>query len=134
MATDLDKYREQLASFEQRAQAIFDRTVIALSGGALGVSFALIDKFRAGAPPRSLGFLMAAWAAWTLSLTAVLLSHYFGTLAVRKALGQASSGTLYTERVGGRFDVAVVWLNGVGALLFVVGVAPMGVFVWLNAR
>ena len=46
MEDRLQEYRATLLVAEQKAPGQFDKTVLTLSGGALGVSFALSSFFR----------------------------------------------------------------------------------------
>ena len=125
-------YREQLVTLEQKSQGEYDRTVMALSGGALGVSFAFVDAFLKDGPAQDAHFLALAWASWVASLVCVLTSHYFGTLAIRKAIGQVDRGVVRSETPGGLFDLLTTGLNGAGGLLFVLGAALAGFFVSAN--
>jgi hypothetical protein len=126
------KYREQLVTLEQLSQTSLDREVMALSGGALGVSFAFVEKFLGGNPTQEVGFLVAAWAAWVGSLLCVPGSHYCSTLAMRKAIDQVDNGTVRKETPGGRYDVIISCLNGSGGVLFLAGAALAGFFVFSN--
>jgi hypothetical protein len=130
--TNSPEYRAQLITGEQKAQTDFDRTVIALSGGALGISFAFVEKIIGTNHPVSIGSLMMAWGSWVLSLASVLLSHYFSALAMRHALVQHDSGRLPEERVGGAYDRLIPFLNAGGAIAFLVGAVAAGIFVVRN--
>ncbi len=126
------KYRNELIALEQKSQAEYDRLVASLSGGALGVSFAFVERFVGDDPARVLWALRGAWFAWVFSLACVLLSHYVSTLALRKTMEQIDKGRLYTERVGGFSDRVLVCLNPLGAATFILGAIFAGVFVWYN--
>jgi hypothetical protein len=128
----LDEYRVELLRTEQRSQAEFDKTLLTLSGGALGVSFAFVNQFLGEEPPVATAALIVAWACWIASLAGVLLSHYFSTLALRKAVRQVDEGTILMESVGGRFDKAVAVLNAAGGILFIAGLIAIGYFVTSN--
>ena len=77
----LREYRAQLVEAEVKAQTAFDRTVLTLSGGALGLSFAFVRDFIGSGAPERTEYLVAAWVGWVVSLSMVLASHYFSTLA-----------------------------------------------------
>ena len=126
------EYRAQLIKGEAVAQAEFDKTVVALSGSALGVTFAFLEKLLASKPPASIGCLKFAWGAWVVSLASILVSHYFSALAMRRAIHQHDSGNLLGERVGGWYDWAVLVLNPVGGLAFIAGAIAAGIFVVRN--
>ena len=125
-------YRDHLIKAEQKAQEDFDKTVIALSGGALGISFAFITDVVGPDGLVKLCLLYWAWVMWGTSLIAVLFSYFFSHLALRKAIKQADEKTLYDQRIGGSYDAITAGLNISGAILFVVGVILMILFVKSN--
>ena len=106
--------------------------VVALSGGALGISFAFVERFVGDDPPLALWALMAAWVAWVCSLALVLGSHFFSTQALRKAVTQVDEKKINTERVGGNYDRVLVWLNAIGGITFILGTSFAGN--WKTAR
>lgn len=132
MDESLKEYRALLLETEQKSQATFDKTLLSLSGGALGVSFAFVRQFVGAGVASEPGVLFAAWICWIASLASVLLSHYFSTLAIRKAIEQLDAGAMGAERVGGHFDTAVAVLNGAGGLLFIAGLVVIAFFVRAN--
>jgi hypothetical protein len=130
----LQTYRLQLIDAEQRAQATFDRTVLTLSGGALGVSFAFVEKFTVAGNTVCKELLLASWVSWATSLALILLSHYCSTFAMRKAVAQVDAGTISTQPPGGAWDNATKALNALGAMTFVVGVVFICTFAINNLR
>ena len=64
-------YRGLLISTEQASQTDFDKGVLALSGGALGLSFAFTKDIVGTTHVVHIGFLLSAWIAWAASSTAV---------------------------------------------------------------
>jgi hypothetical protein len=132
MDKSLNEYRAQLLETEQKSQATFDKTLLSLAGGALGVSFAFVRQFVGEGVASRPGALLVAWACWIASLAVVLLSHYFSTLAIRKAIEQVDAGTIAGERPGGKFDTAVTVLNAAGGLLFIAGLFAITFFVQAN--
>ena len=131
-AGTLKQYREDVLATEQKSQAEYDRLVVALSGGALGVSFAFVERFIGDDPPRVLWTLMVAWVVWVCSLAFVLGSHFFSTMAMRATVVQLDDGKIYTEPVGGASGRVLVWLNFLGGATFILGAFLAGVFVWYN--
>jgi len=129
---DLQEYRRQLLALEARAQEVFDKTVVTLSGGALGISFAFIKDFLGTNPVASKSWLIGAWAAWVGSLTTSLASHYASTFAIRRATEQFDAGKEGDLAQG--WDQAVVVLNAMSGLLFLIGVSAIGVFVVHNVK
>ena len=82
------EYRGLLTQTEQKSQAEFDKGVLALSGGALGLSFAFLKNIVGAGEIIHAGFLLAAWIMWAASSASVLISFFVSTLALRKAIGQ----------------------------------------------
>ena len=130
--TDRQDYRQQLLALEEKAQAAFDKTVVTLSGGALGISFAFIKDFLGDSPVMNKSWLMGAWVAWVTSLGVSLTSHYLSTFAIRRATEELDAGK---ERDLARgWDRAVVMFNTASGLLFLVGAISIGVFVYHNLK
>lgn len=132
MSSDLDEYRQHLVMTEQKAQEAYDKTVLTLSGGALGVSFAFLDKFVTSESVCCALFLVLAWTSWGASVTAVLASHFCGQRAVRRAIEQVDRREIYIRRPGGTFAFLTDCLNVAGGVLFLAGVIFLIVFVYWN--
>ncbi len=130
----LDSYRETLIAAEQRAQADFDKTVLLLSGGALGVSFTFLKEVIGPRDILSPDFLLGAWCAWAFSTFAVLMSFFASHMALRRAISQVDDGTIYKAKPGGTMAVVTATLNVFGVVLFVVGVICITVFASANLR
>lgn len=130
----LSDYRKTLVAAEQKAQEDFDKTVLSLSGGGLGVSFVFLKDIIGVERVVSPGWLFGAWSAWGLSTLLVLASFHFSHRALRRACEQVDAGTIYGGRVGGRWASATEALNASGAILFVLGVISITVFSGLNLK
>ena len=128
----MNGYRQHLVEARQKAYEDFDKTVFALSGGALGISFAFIDKIVGEAPIVSSGLLLAAWFCWVASLTVVLASFYLSVRALSAAIRRHDEKTPKPERTA--FALLTEIANGLGALLFVVGLICMVLFVVPNLK
>jgi hypothetical protein len=131
-AEELKKYRDHLVLAEQKAQEDFDKTVLSLSGGALGISFAFVTDVAGDPPFKWPLLLLGAWACWGSSVFSVLVSYFASHLALRRAIRQVDTGEIYNERVGGIYDLATAVLNGLGAVLFVAGVILITCFAYAN--
>ena len=128
----LQDYRKQLVEAAHKSQENFDKTVLALSGGALGVSFTFLKEVVGTAPIKGPEFLVGAWIAWALSAFAVLLSYYLSHMALRVAIRQVDDGTIYKSRPGGVYARFTAVLNISGATLFVLGVLAITLFASSN--
>jgi len=127
----LKEYRSQLIIAEQKAQEAYDKSVLTLSGGAFGISFAFVDKFI-NSNPNNVLWLLLAWSAWSLSIISILFSFFFSNKAMRKAIEQVDSRTIYNEPVGGHYSKITSTLNVLGGLFFLMGAIFIIVFVCLN--
>jgi len=129
---ELAEYRKHLLLSEQKTQEDFDKTVLTLSGGALGVSFAFISNVVRGKPIVDAPLLFYAWWSWTLSVGFVLISYFLSIRALRTALRQAYAGSIYLQRPGRGFAIATDICNVLGGFLFFTGVVLLSAFVRRN--
>lgn len=128
MSQEYSGYRKQLVEFEQKIGEGFDKTLIALSGGALGLSIAFIKDIVGAETIVSHYYLIASWSFWATSLGSILFAFYFGQLAYRKAITQVDNRTIKSENVGGIYGAIVSVLNAVGAVSFLLGVITIIIF------
>lgn len=129
---DLSEYRQQLVLVEQKAQEGYDRTVVALSSGALAISFVFVVRFVAPRTASQPALLFASWVSWAASLVVVLVSHYTSHRALQRAIVQVDQGTVYTKTPGGFADLLTRTCNVLGGILFLVGLVMMLLFVKAN--
>ncbi|MHA3774782.1 hypothetical protein ACXR0O_24940 [Verrucomicrobiota bacterium sgz303538] len=59
------------------SQTDFDKAVLALSGGALGLSFAFTEDVVGPENIVRAGFLLSAWISWGVSSASILMSYFF---------------------------------------------------------
>lgn len=128
----LSDYRKNLLTLEQQMQSEYDKAIMALSGGALGISMAFLKDVVITHGIHNGGFLLAAWVSWGLSITSTLASFYTSATALRKAVQQTDDKTIYLQLVGGRFSLLTKVLNAAAGLLFLAGVVSIVVFVARN--
>ena len=131
-SSGLAEYRKWLVSAEQKSQEDFDKTVLSLSGGALGISLAFLKDVIGTNPIAHPALLLAAWLAWAFSTFAVLTSYYLSHLALRRAISQVDDGSIYMQPAGGSFSRATAILNAAGGLLFLIGVCCITAFAGFN--
>ena len=130
----MDEYRQHLVLARQKAQEDYDKTLIYLSGGALGISFAFIDKLTDGPPFAWQCLLFIAWGSWIASLVIMLLSFRSSRAALERAIEEVDNYTVDTvdKRPGGIFAVVTEHANWLGLFTFLAGLVAIGVFVWKN--
>ena len=133
MNKDDRQYRAELVLAEGKAQDDYDKAVLSLSGGGLGISFAFVDKFIGDGPPILPILLYIAWISWGISVSAVLYSYFFSQQAFRNAIQQFDDNKIRdTEQPGGSCATATLWFNRLGGALFIIGVLFMALFVYNN--
>lgn len=132
MNDKLTKYRDYLVQTEQKVSESYDKTIITLSVGALGVSFAFLKYVIGTNPVQSKGVLVVAWTFLTVSLVSVVLSLLFGTMAFRKAIKQVDEKKISDVVAGGWFARVTAILHISGVLFLALGFMCLGIFLYNN--
>jgi hypothetical protein len=125
-------YRKAQQDKANTAQIDYDKLVITLSGGALGVSFTFLKDVAKQHALSHTNVLFGAWVCWGLSVACILASLYTGILAHRRAIRQVDAGTIYDRRPGGFLDFSTTLLNPAAGILFIFGLVFIIRFVYLN--
>lgn len=118
----ISDYRKQLQALEQKMQSEYDKAIMALSGGALGVSMTFLKDVVLDQGVHGGNFLLGAWICWGASVTCTLFSFYTSAQALRRAVQQTDDRAIYLEMVGGKFNCVTKILNFSGGALFMLGV------------
>jgi hypothetical protein len=129
----LRDYRALLIEGERKSQEDYDKTLITLSGGALGVSFAFVKDIVGDNPITCTDLLLWSWIFWGISLFIMLLSFYFGQRAFRKAINQVDQGN-EPDIPGGIFSPLTQVANVLGGVFFLVGIVLIAFFANYNLR
>jgi hypothetical protein len=116
--------RRRLTNLHEKMTDSFDRAVMTLAGGALAVSITFIHEV---APhPKHTKVLAWAWIFFGLSLVVILWSFLTSERAIAKMYGQiGQEDDIPRGKITG-------YLNWISAGAFVVGVAFLVLFAWLN--
>ncbi len=128
----LEEYRKHCVTAEQKAQEDFDKSVLTLSGGGLGISFAFIKDLLGPGPIVHTALLFTAWLAWGISIVSTLGSFFLSQLALRTAIRQVDDGTIVDQYPGRAYARGTVALNALGGVMFLVGVVFIVWFVAVN--
>lgn len=126
-----DKYREQQVAGDVKAIEDLDKTLVALSAGAIGTSMAFLKDVVGSDVIEGKWSLVVAWCCWCVALTSTLCSFYVSHLAHRNAIryfdreSSVSPGRHWTTRV-------VRLLNPISLVCFLAGLVLMGFFVTWN--
>ena len=127
-----EQYRTLLSTLERDSQRSYDKAILTLSGGALGVTISVLKNVIHTSTPVAMGFLLASWVCWGLSLSSVLYSFYSSTSALRKAIVQLDDGTIGKQHPGGVYDLATAVLNAASGLFFLAGTFLFVYFAYVN--
>ena len=128
----IEKYRDHCVDASHKAQESYDKAILSLSGGGLGVSLVYLKDVigtRALVLP---GVLWVAWITWTFSIVCILLSFFFSKHSLVKAIEQVDGGRIHSEVPGGNFAKTTERLNVLSGILFLLGVFFMLLFVYKN--
>lgn len=131
--TDYKAYRAWLTQAEHQASRDFDKAVMTLSAGALGLTIAFIHDIAPEPAASSIRWLGVGWALLVISLVAILASFLTSQHDLRRAVRDVDEGTISPEQPGGSFYVTLA-LNLVAAGGFVLGVIFLGIFALLNVE
>lgn len=128
---DIEGYRRDLLDCDNNSIGEYDKAVMTLSGGAIGLTFAFLKDIGT---LQHIIFLLAAWTFWGVSITCVVCSHYFSHLAMRRALKDLNAERLNYDKPGGCWDTAINILNPVAGGLFLAGLVSLLFFVSYNVK
>lgn len=132
MSDQTSEYRKTLIEIEQKIGEGYDKTLIALSGGALGVTITFIKDIVGESEIKSECMALMAWVSWALSLTCLLSAFYFGTTAYRYAIKKLDKEELDSNNPGGIYSNITNALNLIGGLSFIAGVIFFVYFAYQN--
>jgi hypothetical protein len=127
------EYRKQLAQLETQSQESYDKTVIALSGGALGFSLVFLKDVAGPAGVQDLSLVVLAWLYWTISLGCVLWSFYSSRAALRWTIRQIDRGADLSKGVGGSAERATQVFNLASGATFIGGALAFVLFGFFSA-
>lgn len=123
--TDQDRFREWLVQAHHTASQDFDKAIMALAGGALGLSLTFVDDYAPN--PTDKWLLAVSWGLLALSLLVILVSYLTSQSALLAAIGRIDRDE---EARGGGWLTPV--LNWVAASALVVGVVFLVLFALYN--
>lgn len=125
-------YRQSLIESEKKGQESFDKTVLSLSGGALGISFLFIKDVIGPSQIVHSVYLLLAWSFWAASTLSVLLSFFTSNLSMRRAVKQCDEGKIHCEPPGGIYAKLTATFNLLGVASLIIGIGFMAAFVYTN--
>ena len=127
-------YRQSLQKGASRAQGNYDKYLISLAGGGLGVSIAFVRDFVGSSAICLQQYLAASWLLWLITIALVLYSFFTSANGFRKAVKQVDAGSIYTQHPGGKWDKLTRFFNAAAGVMFILGTLSSIIFVLNNLR
>jgi hypothetical protein len=130
-------FRRSLVDTYYQASRDYDRAVLTLSAGALGISIAFVRDLAPDPLPLTKGWLGNAWVFLGISLLSTLTSLLTGQYALRRTIAQVDTMIREkrmepTERPGGCLGATTSALNVCSTLALVVGIFFLALFALAN--
>jgi hypothetical protein len=121
---------------ERRKESVyeFDRQVLALSAGALGLSIGFLGNYAPHPRPDSLWLLIVAWGGFVVAVVATTLSFFASAQAFRWQIAELDEAYKEKRQPRGknRWGRWTRGLTRLGAVAFCVGVAFLALFAMVN--
>ena len=121
--------RGRLIASHQAASDAFDRALMTLSAGSLGLSIAFVKDIARN--PVSVWTLELSWILMGLSLLAIVTSFVASVEVHKRLIDGLDSGRRYDDEPRW-VRHGVTWLNALAGLLFVAGAGFLITFAILN--
>ena len=124
------------AGFEQTKS--FDKYILTLAGGTFGLSLLLIKQLVTDFEKGTIGILIAAWTAFSLSILITLISFLFSQKACSKQIEiletwyRKNEDELTEEDTKNKFTKLTNKLNWSSMFIFISGVILLIVFSAIN--
>ena len=125
------EYRTTVQEMAERMQAAYDKTVVTLSGAALGISLTFYKDIVQKNPDHQ-DWLIYSWICWTISIIATLASYYSSLGALHKTVDQVDKETIDKETPGGWLNRITIILGVIAGAAFVIGIICFACFVRTN--
>jgi hypothetical protein len=124
--------RRVLVEGEQEGADQLDKNILALAGGALGISVVFLEKIAPNPPQKTLVYLCLAWLGLVLSLLMTLSSFLTSQHAYRRQIKilEAEIFAEAGEKKGGKncWSRITRFLNWFSIISFIFGVAMLAYF------
>ena len=125
----LTDYRGTLLKIQEEMQSEFDKTVLALSGGAIALSITLIKELMSPTAAQNSVLLMLSWFFWALSITFVLCSYFTSAHAMESTITELDRDGSVSSSPGGLYNMWTRCLNLAAGIGFIAGLVSFLFFV-----
>lgn len=134
----LNKHRDSLVSTSLKSQEEFDKTILWLSSGGLGISFTFLKDLIQN-EKIEFTWLLTAWICWGFSILFVFASYKTSHMSLEQDISKLNDGlnngdlaNLGASLGNGTFEKITKILNGLGIFLLFAGMASMISFTHIN--
>ena len=133
----LSKYREKIVDTLIAIEWEYEKMIVYLSGGSIGISFTFLTDlydilFKKENPDFSI--LYISWFLSFLSLAIILINHRFDIKAYEKTIDQIDRNVIYQEKPGGNYTRIVHCLNFVSGITCLLGIGFLITFIFLAQK
>lgn len=126
---ELRGYRHDLLSIQKEQIISYDKAILSLSGGALGITIAFSDKFGGSTIPTVTWALLAAWAAFSIAIAFNVLSYLFSSYDMEVEIEKVRQSIIMGGEElasGNRWRRATQCVNILALVAFIGGVGLFG--------
>ena len=123
-------YRQSLDNAEVEVSGRYDKWILTLSGGALGLSITFLEKIAPTPNPETVWLLTFSWVLFVASILAALISLLTSQSAIREMRNSLDNG--HDLKPSKCFGIITNFLNWASAFLFVLGAAAFCFFTLKN--
>ena len=141
-------YRKELIKSKKDIQADYDKAVMTLSGGSLGITIPFLKDIVLDQSSQYVFIILLAWFCWVISITSIFFSLHTSQLSFTKAINKIDNGIkkiinnedeeavyrIYDSLDDDLLNKATKILNIISSLAFIVGLLFMGCFFYLQIK
>ena len=128
--------RKELIHAEQLMYRSFDKAILTLSAGALGISITFINQIAPNPTRDTKCLIISAWIFFSLSVFSTLISFLTSQVACRKQIEICEEILLHNrsenDSKSNKFAVATKWLNYASISFFLLGIITLASFCLKN--
>jgi hypothetical protein len=142
------EYRNELIKSENDIQSDYDKAVMTLSGGALGITIPFLKDLIIQNTTHHEFYILLAWFFWVISIISIFSSLYTSQLSFSNATKIIDSSLhnnyinnnelivsiIYKEINDSSFCKITKYLNFISGISFIIGVIFIGYYLFLTIK
>ena len=132
-ATDSpEDYRGQLVAELPELHRLYDKMIVTLAGGSLGLSITFFGNLLQAEGLNHLWLLLTSWSLFIVSLAMTLTRLVCGINARYKAIEQVDKDTIHDETAGGLWSIAADGMLWGSFIFLILGFCSIATFFAMN--